>query len=219
MSTIARARCAQVRLYLIMDAVTHRSPERFLAAAIAGGVDMVQLREKTLGDGAILSYAQRCASVCQQRGVPFIVNDRADIALAACADGVHLGQDDIPVGDAKLLLGPGSIVGISTHDERQIDAAQDADYLGVGPIFETPTKPGRPAVGTDLVRFAAANAKAPFFPIGGLDPSNVGDVIRAGAHGVSAHRWIMRADDPARAAREMIAAIDAASPRAGIGAE
>jgi thiamine-phosphate pyrophosphorylase len=217
-STTARARCAQVRLYLIMDAVTRTSPERFLAAAIAGGVDMVQLREKTLGDGALLLYAQRCARVCQQHGVPFIVNDRVDIALAAGADGVHVGQDDIPFGHAKLMLGPGSIVGISTHDARQIDAAHDADYLGVGPIFETPTKPGRPAVGTDLVRYAAANARAPFFPIGGLDPSNVGDVICAGAHGVSVYRWIARADDPARAAREMIAAIDAASLRARTGA-
>jgi len=214
---ISRDRCAQRRLYLIMDAATRTPPERFLAAAIAGGVDMVQLREKKLDDGALLAYARRCASVCRQHGVPFIVNDRADIAIAAGADGVHVGQDDIPVADAKMLLGPGSIVGVSTHDARQIDAASDADYLGVGPIFETPTKPGRPAVGADLVRYAAAHAKAPFFAIGGLDPSNVAEVIAAGGRGISVYRWIARADDPARAAREMIAAMDAARA-AGAGA-
>ena len=179
---------------------------------------MVQLREKNLADGALLSYAQRCASVCVSHGVPFIINDRADIALACGADGVHVGQDDIPVADARIMLGPGSIVGVSTHSPEQIDAASEfADYLGVGPIFETPTKPGRPAVGTDLVRYAAARAKQPFFPIGGLNPSNVGDVIVAGAHGVSVYRWIARADDPARAAREMIEALDAARS-AGAGA-
>ena len=200
-----------------MDAATRLPLERFLTEAIAGGVDMVQLREKNLEDRVLLEYAQLCASTCHRHGVPFIVNDRADIALAAGADGVHVGQDDLPVAAVRALLGPDRIVGLSTHSREQIDAAGDADYLGVGPIFETPTKPGRPAVGIELVRYAAAHARAPFFAIGGLDPSNVAGVIAAGGRGISVYRWIARADDPARAARDVVAAMDAARA-AGAGA-
>ncbi|HEV2908371.1 MAG TPA: thiamine phosphate synthase, partial [Candidatus Eremiobacteraceae bacterium] len=168
------------------------------------------LREKSLPDGALLEVATECARLCSRLGAPFVVNDRADIALAAGADGVHVGQDDLSVNAVRALLGADRIIGLSTHASAQIDAAGDADYLGVGPIHETPTKPGREAVGTDLVRYAAAHAAVPFFAIGGLDPTNVGDVVRAGARGVSVLRWVTRSDDPARAAREMRDAIDAA---------
>lgn len=201
-------RLAHVQLYLIMDATPRVSLARFLDAAIDGGVGMVQLREKRMGDGALLEIARQCAQICRRRDVPFIVNDRADIALAADADGVHVGHDDLPAATLRSLIGSARIIGVSTHTPAQVDAAPaDADYIGVGPIHETPTKPGRRAVGTDLVRYAATHAGRPFFAIGGLDPSNVGDVIAAGARGVSVYRWIAMSDDPARAAREMLAAI------------
>lgn len=203
-------RLADVRLYLIMDGIPRVPLARFLDAAIDGGVGMVQLREKRMTDGALLAIAQTCAQTCRRRGVPFIVNDRADIALAADADGVHVGLDDLPPAAVRALIGSSRILGVSTHTPAQIDAVSgDADYIGVGPIHETPTKPGRPAVGTELVRYAAAHAGRPFFAIGGLDPSNVGDVIAVGGNGVSVHRWITRSDDPARAAREMLAAMGA----------
>jgi thiamine-phosphate pyrophosphorylase len=203
-------RLAQVRLYLIMDATPHVPLARFLDAALDGGVDMVQLREKRMEDAELLAIAQACAQTCRQRGVPFIVNDRADIALAADADGVHVGHADLPAAAVRALVGPERIVGVSTHTPAQIDAVSgDADYIGVGPIHETPTKPGRPAVGTALVRYATAHAGRPFFAIGGLDPSNVGEVIAAGGRGVSVYRWIVTSEDPARAAREMLAAMRA----------
>jgi thiamine-phosphate pyrophosphorylase len=204
-------RLAAVRLYLITDALPRVPLARMLEAAIGAGVGMVQLREKSLTDGALLEVATGCARLCARLGVPFIVNDRVDIALAAGADGVHVGQDDLSVNAARELLGADRVIGLSTHSDAQIDAAGGADYLGVGPIHETPTKPGREAVGTELVRYAAAHAAVPFFAIGGLDPTNVGDAIRAGARGVSVLRWVTRSDDPARAARDMCGAIDAAS--------
>jgi thiamine-phosphate pyrophosphorylase len=201
-------RLADVRLYLIMDATPRVSLPHFLDAAIDGGVGMVQLREKRMEDAALLALARLCAQTCRRRGVPFIINDRADIALAADADGVHVGHDDLPAPVVRSLVGPDRIIGVSTHTPEQVDAARDeADYIGVGPIHETPTKPGRPAVGSALVRYAASHAAQPFFAIGGLDPSNVGDVVAAGGRGVSVYRWITKSDDPARAAREMLAAM------------
>jgi thiamine-phosphate pyrophosphorylase len=203
-------RLAHVRLYLIMDATPRVPLPRFLDAAIDGGVDMVQLREKRMEDDELLAVAQACAQTCRRRGVPFIVNDRADISLAADADGVHVGHADLPAAVVRSLVGAERIVGVSTHSPSQIDGApDDADYIGVGPIHETPTKPGRPAVGSALVRYAVAHAGRPFFAIGGLDPSNVGDVIAAGGRGVSVYRWIVTSEDPARAAREMLAAMRA----------
>ena len=199
---------ADVRLYLIMDATPRVPLPRFLDAAIDGGVGMVQLREKHMDDAALLDLARRCAQQCRLRGVPFIVNDRADIALAAGADGVHVGHDDLPASAVRSLIGRERIIGVSTHSPAQIDAvSSDADYIGVGPIHETPTKPGRPAVGAELVRYAAAYAGRPFFAIGGLVPGNVGEVIAAGGRAISVYRWITRSEDPARAAREMLAAM------------
>ena len=203
-------RLAGVRLYLIVDGSPAMPLPRLLDAAIDGGVGMVQLREKQLSDGELLSLARLCADACRRRGVLFIVNDRADIALASDADGVHVGQDDVPPAVARALLGPDRVIGVSTHTPEEVDAAHGlADYIGVGPIHETPTKPGRLAVGTALVRYAAAHADQPFFAIGGLTPSNVGEVIEAGGRGVSVYRWVSHSPDPARAAREMLAAMDA----------
>ena len=198
------------RLYLITDASPRLGLLALIESAVQGGVDMVQLREKRLDDGELLAAGREAARLCRRLGVPFIVNDRADIARAAGADGVHLGQDDLPVEEARALIGPDAFIGLSTHSPEQVDAALDVDYIGIGPIHETPTKPGRPAVGTQLVRYAADHAVQPFFAIGGLEPSNVGDVVRAGARNISVLRYVANAGDPRRAAHEMIEAIDRA---------
>ena len=205
-----RAQLERVRLYLITDARSALQPfEAFLEAAVAGGVGMVQLRDRELDDAELLRVATRGAEVCARLGVPFIVNDRADIAKIAGADGVHLGQDDVPPSLARRILGQAAIVGLSTHSPEQINAAErePVDYIGVGPIHATPTKPGRPAVGAALVGYAAAHCSRPFFAIGGLEPSNVAEVLAAGGRAVSVLRWISQAGDPQAAAREMIAAL------------
>lgn len=210
-----RPQLERVRLYLITDARPALQPfEAFLEAAIAGGVGMVQLRDRELDDAELLRVAVRGVRTCAPLGVPFIINDRADIALIAGADGVHLGQDDLPPSQARRIIGGDAIVGLSTHSMEQIHAAEaePVDYIGVGPIHATPTKPGRPAVGADLVRYASANCSRPFFAIGGLDPKNVGAVVEAGGRSVSVLRWVSLARDPKAAAREMV---DALSSGAG----
>lgn len=172
---------------------------------------MVQLREKQLNDADLLATARRCAGVSRRLGALFIVNDRVDVALAAQADGVHVGQDDLPIDAIRALTGKEFIVGLSTHSPAQIVQAQSqaADYIGVGPIHETPTKPGRPAVGLDLVRYAAAHANLPFFAIGGLDPGNVAEVIAAGARRVSVLRCVTQAANPGAIVRALIDQIPA----------
>ncbi len=202
-----RALLEAVRLYLITDAAPRVQPiEGFIAAAVAGGVGMVQLRDKALGDAQLLEVARRCAATCRSLHVPFIVNDRVDIALGCGAAGVHVGQDDIPVQTVRQLGGDQLIIGLSTHSAEQIDRAgqMDVDYIGVGPVHETPTKAGRPAVGLELLRYAAKHASQPFFAIGGLDPSNVANVVAAGATGVSVLRWISRSSDPCASARQLV---------------
>jgi thiamine-phosphate pyrophosphorylase len=206
-----RERLEKVRIYLIVDASPRVQPiESFLRSAIAGGVGMVQLREKTLPDAELIEVAARCAALCRERDVPFIVNDRLDVALASAADGVHLGQDDLPVAIARRVGGDDLIVGLSTHSPEQIDAAAltEADYLGVGPVHATPTKEGRTPVGLELVGYAATHAVQPFFAIGGIDPDNAGAVVRAGARGVSVLRWIARSDDPRLAASALLKRMD-----------
>jgi len=189
--------------------------ETFLPAVITAGIAMVQLRERRLNDGDLVAVARRCAGLCKAGGVPFIINDRPDIALLCDADGVHVGQDDLSVGDVRSLVGSGRIVGLSTHSPDQVEAARasGADYIGVGPVHATPTKKGRPAVGLDLVRYAAAHAAQPFFAIGGIDPSNIRSVSAAGASSVSVLRWVTRAVDPPSAVTQLLAAMDAARRR------
>ena len=182
-----------------------------LRGAIAGGVEIVQLREKSLPDEELVSVAHAVRALCEELGALLIVNDRPWVALEAGADGVHVGQDDMPVEEVRELVGPELLIGLSTHSPVQIDAvdATSADYIGVGPVHETPTKPGRPAVGVDLVRYAAAHAPVPFFAIGGLDVENVGEVIDAGADRVCVLRAVAAAGDPERAARGLRAVLDA----------
>jgi thiamine-phosphate pyrophosphorylase len=206
-----RARIALARLYLVCESRPGgRDLLDVLSAAIAGGVDVVQLREKRMGEEELTALAREAAALCRERGVPLIVNDRPHVALAAGADGVHLGQEDMPVAEARKLVGRELLIGLSTHHPAEIDAAGRADYLGVGPVHATPTKPGRPAVGFELVRYAAAHAPMPFFAIGGIDAGNLAAVLAAGATRVAVVRAIAEAPHPELAARALRETLDGA---------
>jgi thiamine-phosphate pyrophosphorylase len=214
-----RKRLAAARLYLVCDAKPGgRELPDVLRAAVAGGVDVVQLRDKQLADEELIAVANAARALCERLGALLIVNDRPLAAREAGADGVHVGQDDMAVGEARQIIGPDMLIGLSTHAPNEIDdaaptAADGAplvDYIGVGPVHETPTKPGRPAVGAELVRHAAANASVPFFAIGGLNAANLGDVLAAGASRVVVLRAIADAQDPERAARELRELIEGA---------
>jgi thiamine-phosphate pyrophosphorylase len=182
------------RLYLVTGARPDLEP--LLEAAVRGGVDLVQIREKAMPDGALLGVLQQARETTRRLGVPLVVNDRPDLARLAEADYVHLGQDDLPVAAARTF---GVAVGQSTHAPPEL-AATDADYAGVGPVYATPTKAGRPAAGLDYVRHAAAHARVPWFAIGGIDESNVAEVVAAGAARIAVVRAIGDAADPERAA-------------------
>ena len=192
----------ECRLYLITGVRPDLAD--FLEAAVRGGVDVVQVREKTLPDRELLPALEQARAVTGRLGIPLVVNDRPDLALLAGADLVHVGQDDLPVEAVRRL---GLSVGLSTHAPAEIDAA-DADYIGVGPVYTTPTKLGRPAVGIALVRYAAEHARVPWFAIGGIDASNVAEVIAAGATRLAVVRAIGDAPDPERAARELREALE-----------
>jgi thiamine-phosphate pyrophosphorylase len=194
-------RLADARLYLVCD----EPSDVFLDSALRGGVQVVQLRMKGASDAQILGAASRVARACATHGALFILNDRPELVAPAGADGVHVGQDDTTVAEARSLVGERAIVGLSTHTPAQVDAAAElgADYIGVGPVHETPTKPGRAAVGLDLVRYASEHAQMPFFAIGGISPANVGDVRAAGARRVAVVRALTQARDPADVARRL----------------
>ena len=204
---------AQARLYLVCDA----RPDAFLHAAMEGGVDLVQLRCKDLDDDEVLRAAERFKAICAEHDVLFVVNDRPDLALKADADGVHVGQDDTPVAEARELLGAQRIIGLSTHTPQQVDAArqQPVDYIAVGPVYETPTKPGRPAVGLELVSYAAARATVPFFAIGDINLDNADTVAAAGAERIVVVRALTQADDPRNVAERLRAAVTRARQHVG----
>jgi thiamine-phosphate pyrophosphorylase len=201
-------RLAAARLYLVCDA---RELAEVLPAAIAGGVEIVQLREKNLPDDELLVLADAARGLCERLGALFIVNDRPIVAREIGADGVHVGQEDMAVAEVRALVGPEMLIGLSTHAPQEIDSVDSelVDYIGVGPVHETPTKLGRPAVGTELVRYAAAHAPVPFFAIGGLNAQNVRDVLEAGASRIVVLRAIAAAEDPELAARELRDLLDA----------
>ena len=173
----------------------------------AAGVDIVQLREKEMTREDIRRAAEPILAACRDMGVPFIINDYADVAAELGADGVHVGQDDIAVPAARRTTG--GIVGLSTHNRQQIVAADPVapDYIAVGPVYETPTKPGRPSVGLDLLTFAAEHATVPWFAIGGIDDTNIDEVVAAGAQRVVVVRAITDAPDPASAAAALKASL------------
>jgi thiamine-phosphate pyrophosphorylase len=195
-----------VRLYLVCD----EPSDAFLAAVLRGGVQVVQLRMKDAPDEMVLAAAARVRDACHTHGALAILNDRADLAAQAGMDGVHVGQDDMPVARARALVGADRIVGLSTHSPAQITAATGAgaDYIGVGPVHATPTKPGRPAVGLELVRHAATHARLPWFAIGGIDPGNVGAVVAAGAERIAVVRALTQSAEPEAAARALRAAAE-----------
>jgi thiamine-phosphate pyrophosphorylase len=204
-----RARLARARLYLICDAAPGGRPlADVLPAALRGGVDVFQLRCKGATDAEILAAATVARAACTAAGALFILNDRPDLVAASGADGAHVGQDDDSVARARELAGPDALIGRSTHSPQQIAAAEGADYVGVGPVHTTPTKPGRPAVGLDLVAHAAATATVPFFAIGGIDQTTVEAAMTAGAQRVAVVRAIAEAPDPEEAARRLARALD-----------
>ena len=192
---------ANARLYLITP--VRPDLREFLEAAVRGGVDIVQVRERGLADRELLGALEGAREVTGRLGLPLVVNDRPDLAVLCGADFVHVGQEDLPVAEARRF---GVGVGLSTHAPREVDAA-DADYIGVGPVFATPTKEGRPAVGLELVRYAAERARSPWFAIGGIDATNVGEVVAAGARRIAVVRAIGDAGDPERAAAVLRAAL------------
>jgi len=218
--TDLRERLAAARLYLCTDGRrAQRDLAGFLDAVLAGGVDIVQLRDKGLEAAEELSLLSVFADACRRHGRLLAVNDRADIALAAGADVLHLGQDDLPVPVARQILGPGPLIGRSSHSPSQSSVAateEGVDYFCAGPVWTTPTKPGRPATGLDLVSHVAsdvvpAGAPArPWFAIGGISLSRLDSVLEAGARRVVVVRAITEADDPGAAAAAFAARLAAA---------
>jgi thiamine-phosphate pyrophosphorylase len=208
MTADARTRLADARLYLCTDGRRDRGDlPSFLDAVLAGGVDIVQLREKGLEAAAELALLEVFADACRRHGKLLAVNDRADIALAAGADVLHLGQDDLPVAVARRILGPSPVIGRSSHDVAQATlaaASPGVDYFCAGPVWTTPTKPGRPATGLSLISAAAsAAAGRPWFAIGGISLGRLDSVLAAGATRVVVVRAITEADDPGAAARSL----------------
>ena len=214
---LRRERLRTARLYFCCGARPRdEDPEALLRSALGGGVDILQIREKELGRAEIERAAGTFRRVCDTYSTLFIVNDDPDLARACDADGVHVGEVD-EVEAARQVLGPDAIVGVSTHSPEQIAAADAAavDYIAVGPIWETPTKPGRPAVGLELISHAAEHAHHPFFAIGGISPLNAEEVVRAGARRLVVVRAIRDAPHPevaAEALRRSFAAADGGSP-------
>ena len=203
-----RERIASRRLYLVCDA----RPRPFLEAALRGGVDVIQLRDKTLDDDALVAAARPFRAAADAAGALFVLNDRPDLVGACEADGVHVGQEDACPAAARAAVGPDRVVGRSTHAPEQgraADADRDVDYVVVGPVHATPTKPGRPAAGLRYVAWAAEHVTTPWFAIGGLDAENVGEVTARGASRIVVVRAIAEATDPEAAARALRARLEA----------
>ncbi|MEX0991872.1 MAG: thiamine phosphate synthase [Actinomycetota bacterium] len=210
------------RLYVVTDARSGRGDlVEFLDAILGAGVGMVQLREKEAEAADLIRYAEVFRGAADRHDALFLVNDRPDVALATDADGVHVGQGDLPPGLARKILGEDAIIGLSCHSSADHESAPpEADYLTAGPVFATPTKPGRRAVGVELVRLAARHVTdRPWFAIGGIDLGNVGDVVEAGASRVAVVRAVTEADDPGAAVRDLLSALSPPrdDPEAGAG--
>ncbi len=211
-----RERLASARLYLCTGA---REPQgdlpRFLDAVLGAGVDIVQLRQKGLEARQELAFLDVFRAACDKHGALLAVNDRADVAYAAGADVLHLGQGDLPVPVARHIIGRGPLVGLSSHAEAETSAAATAegvDYFCAGPVWPTPTKPGRPAPGLPLLRYAAGLGMArPWFAIGGIDAGTLDEVLAAGARRVVVVRALTEAPDPAAAAAALAARLAAAA--------
>lgn len=197
------------KLYLVTNSDKFSSDDEFLdaiASALEGGVDILQLREKNMPAKRIIELGRKIKQLCLQYDATFIINDRVDIAAILEADGVHLGQDDLDVASARTILGENTIIGVSTHaPEQALKAVEDgADYIGVGPVFATPTKEGRIPVGLEYVKWASENIEIPAFAIGGIDEENIDEVINAGAKRIAVVRAIINANSPQKAAEEFL---------------
>jgi thiamine-phosphate pyrophosphorylase len=212
-----RAKLSRARLYLVTDAAPPGGLDGLLEPALAGGVDVVQLREKTASDDVLREAAAVFRRLSDDHGALFVLNDRPDLAVEVGADGVHLGQEDVSVDEARGVVGDELVIGLSTHGQDQLEAGLEspADYLCVGPVWETPTKAGRPATGLEYVRHAAVTARdKPWFAIGGIDGDRVDSVLEAGARRIVVVRAIRDAADPQAAASGLRAALD----RSAVGA-
>jgi thiamine-phosphate diphosphorylase len=215
---LRRQRLEWARLYFVCDGRPHeQDPEKIVRAALSGGAGMVELRDRDLPKGAIDRSGQTFRRIADTYSALFIVNDDPYLARELDADGVHVGQDDMDPSEARAILGPDAIIGLSTHSTEQIEAAAatPVDYISVGPIWETPTKEGRPATGLELIRAASELAPVPWFAIGGIDPGNVEQVRAAGAERICVVRAIRDAADPRAAALALADAMDPARQGSG----
>jgi thiamine-phosphate pyrophosphorylase len=213
-----RARLQDAHLYFVAD---RGGLEHALDGALRGGADLVQLRDKTADDDAIVAAAAWAAERCAAHDALFILNDRPDLAVRVGADGVHVGQDDTSVAEARAIVGADRIVGLSTHSVAQADAGavSGADYIAVGPVHATPTKEGRPAIGLEPVRHAAAHVdRLPWFAIGGIEPGTIGAAVAVGATRAVVVRAIAHAGDPEAVTRALRAVLTAGAVEAGRGA-
>jgi thiamine-phosphate pyrophosphorylase len=186
--------------------------EPFVEACLQGGVDIVQLREKSLPDDQLARRATLVQRICADHGVPFVLNDLPELAAAIGADGVHVGQDDMPPGAARVVMGDQAIIGLSTHSSEQLATALGepvpVDYLSAGPVVPTPTKPGRPGTGLAYVTEAAQRSGWPVWATGGVDPATVAGMVAAGARHFVVVRWLTGANDPREHARVLRRVID-----------
>lgn len=200
-----RQRLLAAHLYLVTSPVPHWL--EVVEKSLRGGVTLVQYRRKNLPDGEMLRDLKQLRQLCDRYQALMIVNDRVDLALVSQADGVHLGQTDLPVAQARHLLGSQRLIGLSTTNAEELAQAlnSDVDYIGVGPVYPTPTKAEKPPAGLEYVRLAAEKAHLPWFAIGGIDPHNLPEVRRAGATRVAVVRALMEAADPTQTARTMLA--------------
>jgi thiamine-phosphate pyrophosphorylase len=191
-------------LYLVTSSTENLF--KIVESALQGGLKLVQYRKKNIDDIIRLEMAQKLCELCHKYDALFIVNDRADIALAVNADGVHLGQQDIPIALARRILGPNRIIGRSTTNPQEMAKAiaEGADYIGVGPVYATPTKPDKKAVGLDYIKYAVNNSPIPWFAIGGIDDINVNEVMGSGARQVAVVRAIMEAEEPKKITQELL---------------
>ncbi|MCS6865457.1 MAG: thiamine phosphate synthase [Gemmataceae bacterium] len=202
----SRRSLADARLYLLLtQSQCQAAPEWTLRQAAAGGVDLVQIREKHMNDRELLAWAKVVRQITRELGKLLIINDRCDIALLAEADGVHIGQEDLSVKDARRIVGPRRLIGVSTHSLEQLRQAvvDGADYVGIGPVFPSPTKPFESFPGLEFVRAATRESSLPAFALGGLSVSNIGEVIAAGAIRVAVSSAICQSPDPQSIARQL----------------
>ncbi len=191
-------------LYLVTSSTENLF--KIVESALQGGLPIVQYRKKNIDDIIRLEMAEKLCELCHKYEALFIVNDRADIALAVNADGVHLGQKDIPIALARQILGPNKIIGRSTTNPQEMEKAiaEGADYIGVGPVYATPTKAGKKPAGLDYVNHASQHSPIPWFAIGGIDTMNLSEVIASGAKQIAVVRAIMQANNPTQITQEFL---------------